>query len=109
MDRTLCTVFSAETPSENIPGPVLHPQDGSAEVPFTTIDREPGMDEDFIPGTPQNVDVRRLFISFRDFAIPPQKGDTVSWNGTVYDVFEVNVDRCGGAVLKMRANGANVP
>ncbi len=105
MDRSLCTVFNVASPNNNIPAPVLHPQDGSPDITLTTITARPGMDEDFIPGSLQNTNVERLFVSFRDLSPIPQKGDTITWNQKNYDVFEVTADRCGGAVLKIRSNG----
>ena len=107
MDRALCTVFNVASPLQGIPAPVLHPQDGSPDITLTTIDRKPGMDEDVTPGGNPGTNVSRLFISYRDLAYKPQKGDKITWNQKNFDVFDVRVDLCGAAVIKMRSNGTS--
>ena len=76
------------------------PQDGSGAQQITGIIQTPAMAEDYVPGSVQGTAVVRLFVRFADITPPPQGGDTVTINGTVYDVQEVEADTQGGAVLK---------
>jgi hypothetical protein len=79
------------------------PQDGSGEQQITGIIQNPAMAEDYVPGSVQGTAVVRLFVRFAGIAPAPRMGDTITMNGTTYDVQEVAVDTQGGAVLKLRA------
>ncbi len=83
---------------------VLHPQSGGPDIPFTGITLNPVSQEDYVPGSLRGVTVVHLFMRFVDLAVPPQKGDRVTFGGVTYDLFEDRVDREGGAVLKLRRN-----
>ena len=78
------------------------PQDGSGAQQITGIIQTPAMAEDYVPGSVQGTSVVRLFVRFASIAPPPRGGDTVTINGTVYAVQDVDVDTQGGAVLKLR-------
>ena len=78
------------------------PQDGSGAQQITGIIQTPAMAEDYVPGSLQGTAVVRLFIRFASIAPSPQHGDTVTINGTTYNVVEVEADTQGGAVLKLR-------
>ena len=78
------------------------PQDGSGAQQITGIIRTPAMAEDYLPGGNPGTSVVRLFVRFVDLTPKPQHGDTVTINGTTYNVFEVEADVVGGAVLKLR-------
>ena len=78
------------------------PQDGSEAQQITGIIQNPAMAEDYVPGSVQGTAVIRLFIRFAGIEPPPRRGDTVTVNGTIYDVQEVEVDTQGGATLKLR-------
>jgi hypothetical protein len=78
------------------------PQDGSGAQQINGIIQTPAMAEDYVPGSVQGTAVVRLFVRFAGIAPPPRSGDTITINGTVYDVQEVAVDTQGGAVLKLR-------
>jgi hypothetical protein len=77
-------------------------QDGSGAQQITGIIQNPAMAEDYVPGGVQGAAVVRLFVRFANIVPPPRSGDTITINGTVYDVQEVAVDTQGGAVLKLR-------
>lgn len=81
------------------------PQAGGLPLTLNGIFENPAMAEDYIPGSTQGVNVVRFFVRFADLTPSPQKGDTAVINGINYDVFDVLVDREGGAVLKLRRNG----
>src|SRR5271157_4487907 len=80
------------------------PQDGSGTQQITGIIQNPAMAEDYVPGSVQGTAVVRLFVRFSAITPPPQHGDTITINGIVYDLVEVEADREGGAVLKLRAS-----
>ena len=79
------------------------PQDGSGAQQITGIIQNPAMAEDYVPGSVQGTAVVRLFVRFSAITPPPQHGDGITINGIVYDLVEVEADREGGAVLKLRA------
>jgi hypothetical protein len=79
------------------------PQDGSGAQQITGIIQNPAMAEDYVPGSVQGTAVVRLFVRFSTITPPPQHGDTITINGIGYDLVEVEADRGGGAVLKLRA------
>jgi hypothetical protein len=79
------------------------PQDGSGAQQITGIIQNPAMAEDYVPGSVQGTAVVRLFVRFSAITPPPQHGDSIAINGIVYDLVEVDADREGGAVLKLRA------
>jgi len=78
------------------------PQDGSGAQAITGIIQDPAMAEDYVPGSVQGTAVVRLFVRFAALTPAPQRGDVITINGIVYNVFEVDVDPHGGAVLKLR-------
>ena len=78
------------------------PQDGSGAQQISGIIQTPAMAEDYVPGSVQGTAVVRLFVRFASIAPAPRSGDTITINGSVYDVLEVAVDTQGGAVLKLR-------
>ena len=78
------------------------PQDGSGAQQITGIIQHPAMAEDYVPGSVQGTSVVRLFVRFANITPPPRHGDTITINGIVYDVVDVDVDAQGGAVLKLR-------
>jgi hypothetical protein len=79
------------------------PQDGSGAQQIAGIIQHPAMAEDYVPGGVQGTSVVRLFVRFAKIMPPPRHGDTITINGIVYDVVDVDVDAQGGAVLKLRA------
>lgn len=79
------------------------PQDGSGGQQIMGIIQTPAMAEDYVPGSVQGTAVVRFFVRFSDITPQPRHGDTVTINGTLYDVQQVEVDTEGGAVLKLRS------
>jgi hypothetical protein len=43
-----------------------------------------------------------MFIRLTDLAKPPERGDEVSMDRTLYKVFDIEADTSGGAVLRLR-------
>ena len=78
------------------------PQDGSGPQEISGIIQNPAMAEDYVPGSIQGTSVVRLFVRFANIAPLPQHGDMIAINGIVYDLWEVEADLEGGAVLKLR-------
>jgi hypothetical protein len=76
---------------------VWTPQGGGTPVAITGVIQKPAMLEDVLPGSAA---VIRFFVDFND--APPTRGDTVTLNGTVYMIADMDVDIEGGAVLKLR-------
>lgn len=105
LDQACISTFQLTDDSGTPITVILHPQSGGPDIPLQVIEESPAFAEDYVPGSSQNVSVMRLFVRFVDISTPPQKGDTVSVNGVNYDLFEADVDREGGATLKIRRNG----
>ena len=80
------------------------PQDGSGAQQIAGIIQTPAMAEDYTPGSIQGSSVVRLFVRFAAISPQPRHGDTITINGIVYDVVEVEADLAGGAVLKLRTS-----
>ena len=82
----------------------IHYQDQSPDVTVTAITKNPAMEEDYVPGTanPAGVTNLLLFVHFLPLIVAPRKGDTATVNGVDYDIWQVDVDREGGATLRMR-------
>lgn len=90
----------------------LHPQTGGPDVPIRANILDPSMAEDYVPGSTQGTSVVHLFVRFVDISPLPQKGDTLTFNGAVYDLFEVTIGgssgmpSSGAAILKLRRKNA---
>jgi hypothetical protein len=98
MDNTVLNTFPAGGAPRSV---TFFPQSGGSQS-ITGVIANPAMFEDYIPGSTQGVSVMRMFVRFIDITPSPQKGDQISISGVSYDVFEVQVDTGGGAVLKLR-------
>ena len=96
MDRANIGLFGSKVPI------TFAPRDGSAPQRLSGIFANPAMGEDVVPG--QGTAVVRLFVRFVDISPSPKCGDTITINGTAYDVLDVVVDTEGGAILKLRTN-----
>jgi hypothetical protein len=82
------------------------PQAGGDPVTITGIIKNPGMADEFIPGSSQGVGVVRFWVDFDSVDPAPAKGDQITLNGVSYDVSDLDVDIEGGAVLKLRRRNA---
>ena len=83
----------------------IHYQDQSPGVSVTAITKNPAMEEDYIPGSPNpnyGVSTLLLFVDFSALSPYPRKGDTATVNGVDYDIWQVDVDREGGETIRMR-------
>jgi hypothetical protein len=94
LDMACLTVFGTPV--------TFTPQDGSGAQQITGIIQTPAMAEDYTPGSVQGSSVVRLFVRFANISPQPRHGDTITINGVVYDVVEVEADLAGGAALKLR-------
>lgn len=81
----------------------LHPQAGGS-VSITGIVKPPAIEESYLPGGSDGVNIVRFFVRFVAIAPNPRVGDTVTINAVVYDIADVDVDSAGGAVLKLKRN-----
>ena len=86
--------------------PATHMPTGAAAVPVIGIIQNPALVEDYVPGSAQGVSVVRFFVRFAEMNPQPAHGDQLLLNGILYDVFEIEADRAGGAVLKLRRKRA---
>jgi hypothetical protein len=80
----------------------IHPQDGSPDVVTQYITKDPRMEDDYVPGSQQGTAVLLLFIRFNGLTPLPARGDTATVNAVDYDIFQVDPDREGGAVMRLR-------
>ena len=98
------TVLSTFAPS-NAPTLAVHPKDGGADVVLTAVPKNPGFEEDYQPGTDQNVSVLYVFVHPVTGTRLTVHGDTATYGTADYDVIQVDVDREGGQTIKMRRRG----
>ena len=77
-----------------------------ASVPAVT--QNPTLLEDYVPGSTTGTTVLFLFIRPTSDADLPRNGFQATYGGVDYDIFRVDVDREGGASLRLRrrANAA---
>jgi hypothetical protein len=87
----------------------LAPQSGSGPFSITGIIKNPGMEEQNVPGGAAGTGVLRFWVDFNSpvfLTVPkPQSGDTITVNGIAYTVGVPDVDIEGGATLKLRKVG----
>jgi len=83
----------------------LQPKDGSGLFSITGIIKNPGMEEDTLPGGPTGTAVVRLWVDFKTLPQEPSIGDSVMLNNVSYTIGKIDVDIEGGAVLRLRQNG----
>jgi hypothetical protein len=76
-------------------------QGGGAASPIVGIIRKPAQLEDVFPGSAGS-SVVRFFVDLNGLSPSPQHGDTMTLNGNVYVIADIEVDIEGGAVLKLR-------
>ncbi len=86
--------------------PATHMPPGADEVPITGIIQNPALAEDYVPGSAHGVSVVRFFVRLAGMNPQPAHGDELLLNGILYDVFEIEADRAGCAVLKLRRKRA---
>jgi hypothetical protein len=101
-DLVLTNTFSKKTTSGDSLL-TLYPLSGDDGVQVFAIERNPMLEDDYVPGAQTGTTNLKLFI--RPDAIPTtevQKGMRAAYGGVDYDVIDVSVDREGGAVLTMK-------
>jgi hypothetical protein len=81
-------------------------QAGGDPVTITGIIKNPGVEDEFIPGSAQGVAVVRFWVDFRSMDPVPARGDQIAINGVSYYIADDPVDIEGGAVLKLRRRNA---
>jgi hypothetical protein len=103
LDSTVLNTFS----EYNVQINYQNSQPNTPPVSVQCVTKNPAMEEDFVPGSPssQGTTVLLLFIQFSAILVLPQKGDVAVVTGIPYDIWEVAVDREGGATLKCRRRG----
>lgn len=101
LDSAVLSTFAPD----NAPTLTVHPKDGSADVVLAVVPKNPGLEEDYQPGTEQNVSVLYLFVHPVAGTRATVHGDTATYATTDYDVVQVDVDREGGQTIKMRRRG----
>jgi hypothetical protein len=95
LDSAVLNLYSEQTV-------VIHYQDGSLDETAQCVTVHPSQMEDYIPGSIKGTTVLFLFIRFVNFTVLPSHGDTATYAGLDYDVYEVDADREGGAILRLR-------
>jgi hypothetical protein len=83
----------------------LTPQNGSASFSITGIIKNPGMEEQSLPGGAAGTGVLRFWVDYNSISPQPVSGDTITIAGVAYTVGVPDVDIEGGATLKLRKNG----
>lgn len=79
------------------------PQDGSGTQQIDGIVVKPALEEASQPGSSKGTKVMRLFVRFIEITPNPRVGDVITVNGVDYAVNDIDVDRAGGSVLKLRS------
>ena len=80
---------------------ILHPQ-GKPDITITVIIETPPVEEENIPGSLSGTDTIRLFVRLNTLSVTPQRGDRITLNSVLYDVFDTKTDTVGGMKLKLR-------
>ena len=89
---------------DTVAGPLqvtIHFADGSADATVPCIVKNPMMEEDYTPGSPQGTRMLMLFIpaSAGEVAL---RGNTATYNGVDYNIDQSDADRCGAVHLRLR-------
>ena len=86
---------------------VIHPQSGAADVTTQAVIKNPKYEEDYNPLGPPTTNPVNLLLFVRLAGLPtaPKHGDTATFAGEDYDVFDVDADLEGGGTLKLRKRG----
>lgn len=79
----------------------IHFDNGDPDLTVQTVVKNPTMEEDYAPGSTQGTSMLILFVRFSS-TNSVQHGATATYGGVDYDIGEVNVDREGGATMKLR-------
>jgi hypothetical protein len=100
VDAAVQSVYSEATVT-------IHPQSGSADVVTSAVIKNPKYEEDYNPlGPPTTNPVNLLlFIRLAGLSTAPRHGDTATFAGEDYDVYDVDADLHGGGTLKLRKRG----
>jgi hypothetical protein len=96
LDSAVQSVFSESTVT-------IHPQSGQPDIITATVVKNPKFEEDYNPLTvnPNPVSLL-LFVRLVSLSPVPKHGDTATFGGEDYDIFDVDADREGGGTLKLR-------
>lgn len=89
----------------NEPKVTIHFADGSPTLTISSLTKNPALQEDYVPGSTAGVTVLLLFVRSEqatNTVRQVQKGDTATYGGVDYDVFQVDADRAGGLTLRCR-------
>jgi hypothetical protein len=95
LDTTCLTVFGEAA--------IFLPQTGEGPINITGITSPAPMEDVLTGGSPGTV-VVYFFVRLVDITPLPRRGDRISYGTASYDIADVNVDRSGGAMLKLRRN-----
>ena len=100
LDAACMDVFSETTVT-------IHPQSGAPDVAAPAIVKNPRYEEDYNPLGPPTTNpvVLLLFVRLAGLPTSPLHGDTATFAGEDYDVFDVDADLEGGGTLKLRKRG----
>src|SRR5437016_5202550 len=101
VDGTILDLFG--TAQDNV-AVILFPQSGGS-FSITGIVKPAPIEEEVVPGSASGASAVRFFVRPDTMNPSPQIGDQVSIGEVFYDVFDLQADNVGGAVLKLRRNG----
>jgi len=79
----------------------IHFNDGSLDISAHCVVKNPFMEEDYVPGSPQGTGMLLLFIPASQ-GLMGVRGDTATYGGVDYDIVQSDGDRVGGLHLRMR-------
>lgn len=103
MDDLCVSTFQKVDPVAGVLQVTLHPKsDGSADVTVPCIVKNPVMEEDYVPGSPNGTGMLILFIP-ASAGVVAVRGQTATYNGVDYNIEISDADRCGGVHIRMRA------
>lgn len=80
----------------------FYPQTTHVATPINGIIAPPPIIEELLPGGATGTALIHFFVRWADISPSLKNGDTVFLAGIMYDVFDVNVDRQGGATIRLR-------
>ena len=103
MDDIVTSTFEKVDPVKGTPLEVtLHLNDGS-DVTVPCVVKNPVMEEDYMPGSPNNGTSMLILFIPASAGIEGLRGNTATYGGVDYDIGQCDVDRCGGTHIRMRA------
>ena len=87
----------------------VNPQSGGMPYTIQCVTKNPALEEDYVPGSSTGTTNLLLFVQWAGLPVSPARGDTATVDSVNYDIFQIDVDREGGATLRLRRRNTAIP